>query len=114
MCTKRDWEPMQLIGLGSPLPGVATPMDDRSQHRPYIFQQNSIAHNYILKQNSITHIYFSRTASRVYISVEQHRLYLRQKNSSVCSYTHHGSGDPLEWRPVTQLISKVLTNIRDQ
>src|SRR6218665_1810142 len=36
------------------------------QRLPYIFQQNSIANNYILKQNSISRIYFSRTTSRVY------------------------------------------------
>src|SRR6218665_3899306 len=42
--------------------GAATPRDCHSQHRPYIFQQNSIAQNYILKQNSIDRIYFSRAS----------------------------------------------------
>src|SRR6218665_1980872 len=46
-----------------------------SQHRPYIFQQNSIAHTYN------------------YTQAEQHRPYILQQNSIVCSYTHHWSGD---------------------
>src|SRR6218665_948582 len=51
--------------------GVATPRGRQSQHRSYIFQQNSIAHNYI---------YSSKTASHVYISAEQHREYIFQQN----------------------------------
>src|SRR6218665_483584 len=66
-----------------------------------LFQQNRIAHNYILKQNSIARIYFSRTTSRVYISAEQRRPYIHRQNSIVCSYTHPGSGDTWEWRPIT-------------
>jgi len=95
-------------GLGSPLPGVATPRGRRSQHRLYIFQQNSIAHNYIIKQNSIARIYFSWTASRVYISAEQHRPYILQQNSILCLYTHPGSGDPWEWQPVTLWMNQIL------
>lgn len=43
--------------------GVATPRDCHSQHRPYIFQQNSIAQNYILKKNSIAHIIFQQNST---------------------------------------------------
>src|SRR6218665_1398315 len=82
-----------IFGLGSPFPGVATPRGRQSQHRSYIFQQR--------KKNSIARIYFSRTASRIYISAEQQRPYILRENSIVCSYTHPGSGDPWEWRPVT-------------
>src|SRR6218665_1755798 len=61
-------------GLGSLLPGVATPRGRRSQHRLYIFQQNSIAN-----------IYFSRTASPVYTPTEQHSMFVYA---------------PWEWRPL--------------
>src|SRR6218665_396162 len=54
---------------------VATPRGRHSQHRHYIFQQNSIAHNYILKQNSIARIYFSRIALPVYTPAKQRWSY---------------------------------------
>src|SRR6218665_347772 len=54
----------------------ATSRGRHSHHRPYIFKQNSIAHNYILKQKSIARIYFSRTASLVYTPAEQHRMFI--------------------------------------
>ncbi len=54
---------------------------------------------------SITLIYSSRTASRIYISAEQHHPYILQQNSVAQVYflaeQHRpGSGDPWEWRPV--------------
>src|SRR6218665_478047 len=69
-------------GLGSPLPGVASPsialiyssrtashiiIYSSKPHRTYIFQQNSIANIYIFQPNGIARIYSSRTASYVRI-----------------------------------------------
>src|SRR6218665_2660526 len=65
-------------GLGSPLPGVATPsiaLIYSSRTASHKLKQNSIAHiNF--KQNSISNIYFSRTASPVYSLAEQHRMFV--------------------------------------
>src|SRR6218665_3389683 len=54
---------------------------------------------YIPAEQHSPQLYSSRTASRVYYF---NRTYVLQQNSIVCSYTHPGSGDPWEWRPVTQ------------
>jgi len=74
-------------GLGSPLPASLL---------------------YIPAEQHRTMIYSSKTASPVYISAEQHRPYIHvhvlRQNSIVCSYTNPGSGDPWEWRPITDAI----------
>ena len=54
--------------------GVAIPRGRHSQHRPYIFQQNSIAH-----------IYSSQTVSPVYTPAGQHHMFVYA---------------PCEWRPL--------------
>src|SRR6218665_1989419 len=84
-------------GLGSPLPGVASPsialiyssrtashiiIYSSKPHRTYVFQQNSIANIYFTVNiyfsriaspvYTTVNIYFSRIASPVYTTEEQH------------------------------------------
>src|SRR6218665_2940816 len=85
---------------GSPLP--ASPLYSSSTASPIIIlKQNSITHRpYIFQQNSIASIYFSRTASPIYTVLQQ--------NSIVCSYTHPGRGDPWEWRLLQGVAARLL------
>jgi len=93
-----------------------------SHYRPNIPAKQH-AHNYILKQNSIARIYmyFNRTASRLYISAEQHSPYntpasyvrirtlgVAARHRSTTSMPRVGEilFDYLEWAPgVTSLYS---------
>src|SRR6218665_3161797 len=92
---------------GSPLPEVASP---------------SIALIYSSRTASHIIIHSSKTTSHVYILAQQHREYIFKPNriariyssrttSYVRIYTHPGSGDPWEWRPVTKQTSEIFFGV---
>ena len=76
-------------GFGVATPSIALIYSSRTASPIITYSSRRASPVYdIFQQNSIASIYFSPC--------------ILQQNSIVCSYTHPGSDNPWEWRPVTK------------